>query len=105
MSFLDKLKQLTAWDADPALTEDELEDVLAGVALEDAVGLAPLHEEWTPTYDINAAATQAWLLKAAKAASLVDEPTAGIVTSKIFDNCRSMARIYAAKRKMSVTVG
>lgn len=82
-----------------------MEDVLAGVALEDAVGLAPLHEEWTPTYDINAAATQAWLLKAAKAASLVDEPTAGIVTSKIFDNCRSMARIYAAKRKMSVTVG
>jgi hypothetical protein len=102
MSYLDKLKQLTAWDAEPSLTETELEDVLAGVALEDAVGLAPLHEEWTPTYDINAAAAQAWLLKAAKAASLTDEPTAGAVTSKIFDNCRAMARIYAGKRRMSV---
>jgi hypothetical protein len=64
--------------------------------------LAPLHEAWTPTYDINAAAAQAWLLKAAKAASLTDEPTAGAVTSKIFDNCRAMARIYAGKRRMSV---
>jgi hypothetical protein len=104
MSNLDKLKQLTAWDAEPTLTETELEDVLTGVALEDPQGLAPLHEEWTPTYDINAAAAQAWLLKAAKAASLTDEPTAGNVTSKIFDNCRAMARIYAGKRRMSVDI-
>ena len=99
MDPIDKLKQLTAWEADPALTEDELESALAAFALEDAAGLAPLHEEWTPTYDLYAAASQAWLLKAAKAADLTDEPTAGVVTSKIFENCRAMARIYAAKRK------
>jgi hypothetical protein len=102
MDFLDKLKQLTAWDQTPALTEDELEELLAAAALEDAAGLAPLHEEWTPTYDLNAAASQAWLIKAARAAATVDEPTAGEVTSRIFENCRSMARIYAGKRKVSV---
>jgi len=95
---------MTAWDAEPSLTETELEDTLAAVALEDAAGLAPLHEEWTPTYDLNAAATKAWLLKAAKAASLVDEPTAGVVTSRIFENCRAMARIYSAKRRTSLAV-
>lgn len=104
MSYLNKLKQLTAWDAEPALTEDELNELLAATALEDAAGLAPLNEEWTPTYDLNAAASQGWLIKAARAAALVDEPTAGVVTSKIFDNCRAMARIYAGKRKMSVEI-
>ena len=104
MSYLDKLKQLTAWDSAPALTEDELEELLAAAALEDAAGLAPLHEEWTPTYDLNAAASQAWLIKAARAAATVDEPTAGEVTSRVFENCRAMARIYAGKRKVSVSV-
>lgn len=102
MSALDKLKMMTDWSTVPALTEDELEDALAAAALEDANGLAPLHEEWTPTYDINAAAAAAWLIKAARAAATVDEPTAGVVTSKVFDNCRAMARIYAAKRKAAV---
>ena len=104
MDYLDKLKLMTAWDTEPALTEDELEEALAAAALEDANGFAPLHEEWTPTYDLNAAAAKVWLIKAARAAATVDEPTAGIVTSKVFDNCRAMARIYTAKRKVTVAV-
>ena len=95
---------MTAWDADPALMEDELDELLSGAALTDAAGLAPLNEEWTPTYDINAAAAQGWLIKAARAAATTDEPTAGMVTSKIFDNCRTMARLYAGKRTTSVSV-
>lgn len=85
MSYLDTLKQLTAWDVEPTLTELELEDILTTAALEDAAAVA-----------------QAWLIKAARAAATVDEPTAGTVTSKIFDNCRSMARIYAGKRTMTL---
>jgi hypothetical protein len=104
MEPLDKLKLLTAWDAEPALTEDDLGELLAAAALADQSGLAPLHEEWSPTYDLYAAAAAAWLIKAARAAATVDEPTAGAVTSKIFDNCRAMARIYAAKRRISVPV-
>ena len=104
MEPVDKLKQMTAWDAEPTLTEDELTDLLSQAALEDGAGLAPLNEEWTPTYDLNAAAVAGWLIKAGRAAATVDEPTAGVVTSKIFDNCRSMARIYAGKRNRSVSV-
>ena len=77
MEYLDKLKQMTAWDAEPELTEEELEGFLAAAALEDVNGLAPLHEEWTPTYDLNAAATAAWLIKAARAAALVDRADGG----------------------------
>ncbi len=104
MTFLEKLKLLTAWDTAPELTEDELEETLAAAALQDANGLAPLHEEWTPTYDLNAAAAAAWLIKASRVAATTDEPAAGMVTSKIFDNCRSMARIFGGKRTMSVSV-
>lgn len=102
---LEKLKRMTAWTTEPALSENDLEGLLAAAALEDANGLAPLNEEWTPTYDLNAAAAQAWLTKAARASALVevDPPGSGIVTSKVFENCRAMARVYAVKRKVTVT--
>jgi len=95
---------MTAWDNEPTLTEDDLGELLAAAALQDINGLAPANEEWTPTYDLNAAAVAGWLIKAARVAATVDEPTAGVVTSKVFDNCRSMARIYAARRKVSVAM-
>lgn len=104
MNAIDKLKQLTAWDAEPALTEDDLAELLAASSLEDANGLAPINEEWTPTYDLNAAAVAGWLIKAGRAAGTVDSPASGPATSKIFDNCRTMARLYAAKRKVSVSI-
>ena len=104
MEPIDKLKQLTAWDIEPTLTEDELDELLAVAAVKDADGLTPEEAEWTPTYDLNTAAARGWLIKAGRAAATVDEPEAGMVTSKVFDNCRSMARIYASKRTASVLI-
>ena len=104
MTNLEKLKLLTSWDAEPSLTEDDLGELLAATSLEDANGLAPINEEWTPTYDLNAAAAQGWLIKAGRAAATIDTPESGPATSKIFDNCRRMARIYAAKRNTSMAI-
>lgn len=100
-----KLKKLTAWDTEPALTEEELDELLAAAALEDTAGLAPLHEEWSPTYDLNAAAASAWLIKAGRASSTTEtEPESFYITSKIFDNCCRMAGIYRAKGRISLSV-
>ncbi len=106
MTALDKLKLITAWTDDPALTEAELEDILEAAALMDEGGRAPETEGWSPTYDVNRAASEAWLIKAARAAVLVevDPPGSGIVTSKVFDNCRRMARLYQARRSMTVSI-
>lgn len=95
---------MTAWETEPALADGEIDELLASAALEDAAGLEPLNEEWTPTYDLNAAAAAGWLIKAGRASELteVDPPGSGIVTSKVFDNCRAMARIYRAKVRMSL---
>ena len=46
---LEKLKRLSAWEAEPALSEDDLEAILGGAALVDINGLEPSHEEWTRT--------------------------------------------------------
>lgn len=96
----EKLKRITAWDAEPTLSEGDLDAALAASALADIDGLAPSDVAWKPTYDLNAAAAACWLVKAARASpqTEVDPPGSGIVTSKVFDNCRAMARIYAAKR-------
>ena len=94
---------MTAWDVEPALTEDDLAASLDVAAIADAAGLAPINEEWDPTYNLNAAAADAWLTKAARAAATTDEPTAGVVTSKVFDNCRAMARIYSVRKAASVS--
>lgn len=93
MTDLDKLKQMTAWDTEPCLTEGELTEALQGSIIEES------------RYDLNAAASQAWLIKAARMAGVVEsnpDSESGF-TSKVFENCRAMARIYAAKRHMNVS--
>ena len=90
---------MTAWTVEPALTEDDLAASLASAAKMDANGYTPVDEEWQPTYDLNAAAANAWLTKAARASSTTEgDPATGPVTSKVFDNCRAMAKLFAAKR-------
>ena len=98
----DKLKKLTAWDTAPALAEAELDELLVQTSTVDADGFSPADDEWVPTYDINAAAAAGWLIKAGRASELTEIDGSGVVTSKVFDNCRAMARIYRAKCKWSV---
>ncbi len=106
MEAIEKLKLLTAWDLEPVLSEAELGEALANYAIADSQALAPVNEEWSPTYNLNAAAAHAWMIKAARAAATVeiDPPLSGIVTSKVFENCRSMARIFAAKGTGNVSI-
>src|SRR5215203_2895003 len=100
----DKLKKMTAWDTAPALADAEIDELLEQSSLMDSTGLAPLTLEWTPTYDLNAAAAAGWLIKAGRASELVevDPPGSGLFTSRVFDNCNEMARIYRSKSRIAV---
>lgn len=102
-TFEDKLKRITAWDAEPALTETEIGELLAGAQVADESGVSPQNDDWEPTYDLNSAAANGWLIKAARAANTTEtEPESLNVSSKIFDNCLKMARMYSRKRIGSV---
>lgn len=101
----EKLKILTAWDTEPALTEDELDELLLLSSLEDKEGRPPADEDWEPTYDLNSAAATAWLIKAGRASSTTEtEPDSFYVTSKIFDNCCRMAKIFRAKSSTTLSM-
>lgn len=105
MEPIEKLKLLTAWNLEPVLSADELNESLWAYATADANGFAPISEAWTPTYNLNAAAAHVWLIKAARAAATVEvEAGSGIVTSKVFENCRSMAKTFAAKGTATISV-
>ena len=104
-SAKEKLKKLTAWTTEPALTDVEIDELLAASGLADAEGNAPSSEDWTPTYDINAAAAEGWLIKAGRAASTTEtEPDSLQVTSRVFENCVRLARLYSTKRAASARV-
>jgi hypothetical protein len=99
MTPLEKLEAFSAWDLEPALAEEELETLLSSAAKADAAGRNPQHEEWAPTYDMNAAAAAAWLLKAGRAFSAVEtDPETLAAASRVFDNCMRMAAAYGSKR-------
>src|SRR5437763_16940692 len=102
----DTHKKMTAWDTDPALTDGEIDELLIPCCLMDNQGRVPSDPDWTPTYDLNSAAAAGWLIKAARASATVevDPPGSGVVTSKVFENCRAMARIYRANCQLSVSM-
>ncbi|HSI87842.1 MAG TPA: hypothetical protein VK918_02220 [Pyrinomonadaceae bacterium] len=105
MTALEELKMLTDWDAEPALTETEVSDILDAAALTDEADLAADDEGWDPTYDMNRAASRAWLVKAARAASLTEaDPETGKPTSIIFENCRRMATLFSSRRNATTTL-
>jgi hypothetical protein len=103
----DKLKKMTAWDMPPELADAELDELLDQASKADAAGVAPGGVGWVPTYDLNAAAAAGWLIKAGRASMLVevDPPGSGIYTSKVFDNCRAMAKTYSTRCRMTVGTG
>jgi hypothetical protein len=105
-TVLEKLKRMTASATEPTMTDSEVGELLSASSLSDTNGMPPDDDGWEPTYDLNAAAAAGWLIKAGRAAQLteVDPPGSGIVTSKVFENCRAMARAYEAKRKVTVRI-
>ncbi|HYJ92166.1 MAG TPA: hypothetical protein VEV84_12710 [Pyrinomonadaceae bacterium] len=102
----DRLKKMAAADVEPTLTDDEIDALLVPCCLKDKEGRAPTDIDWTPTYDLNSAAASAWMIKAARASATVevDPPGSGIFTSKVFENCRAMARIYRAKCRLGMSM-
>lgn len=101
----DKLKKMTAWTTEPALSDAEIDELLLQSEVADAEGNAPESAAWIPTYDLNAAAASGWTLKAGRAASTTETAPDGVyVTAKVFDNCLRMAKYYSSKRSAGVRV-
>lgn len=84
--------------ARPALTDPELDAILAAYALRDTDGRAPVDDGWSPTYAMNAAAAEGWRQKAARVAADFNFSADGASFSKgeVLARCLEMEAHYAA---------
>ncbi len=96
---------MIAADSEPKLESGDIELLLASYAKVDKNGKSPSAAEWIPTYNINAAATEAWRWKAAKASELISVDLDGerMSSNQVFEHCERMARMYSRKLAGSVT--
>jgi hypothetical protein len=90
------LARLAAVDLDPALDAGEVEAIIAAAKRPDAEGREIIDDEWVETYDVRAAAVEAWETKAGKAAGRADIARGGssVKRSSVHEACLRMARLY-----------
>ncbi len=102
-----RLKAMTASASEPTLTNTEIDALLTQYSVEDADGLAPSDEDWTPTYNMRAAAAEGWRWKAGRCANLVSADLDGdrLSSNQIYDHCLAMVKQYAGAASPSIGQG
>lgn len=101
-----RIEVMTAWDSEPTLSSTEVSMLLELAQRADVDGFAPSHDDWTPTYDLNAAAAEGWRWKAAKVAGKFDVSTDGqaVSRSQMVAHCQQMADQYRRKIVQQIPV-
>jgi hypothetical protein len=102
---VDKLSRLIDADTDPALSDDDMDDLLDVAARPDTAGRTRADDAWEPTWDINAAAAEGWLRKASKAVSRFSFAEDGqrFERAQIYAHCIRQNELYARKAMGSLT--
>lgn len=92
-----QLERMTDSDTDPALTADDIADLLNVAAREDAAGLTRASGSWTPTWDLNAGAAEGWARKAGKAASRFSFAEDGqrFERAQLYQHCIRQHELYS----------
>jgi len=79
-----------------------LADIIARYPLPDTNGVFPEENEWTPRYDLNAAAADVWAEKAAALAAQYDFDADGAAfkRSQAYEQAMKQARYYRSRRSL-----
>ena len=100
----DRLAILAQAKANPTLCPSELDYCLLRARVCDPHGVPPSDPTWCPSWNINYAAREAWLLKAGKAANYhavtIDGRT--FAADQVFKQCRQMSEDF--RRRIVGTV-
>jgi hypothetical protein len=98
-----EVSRLRRWLVEP--TADTFSDTDLSAAIErhplpDAAGLQPTDADWTPVYDLHAAASDLWAEKAGALAGAFDFSADGATfnRSQAYDHARRQAAYHAARR-------
>ena len=85
---------------DPCVASEEIDIFLSMAKRLDENGVEPNDtENWTPTWDVNYAVAQIWLLKAGRLAGFYMFMSGGKMFSRqqFYDHCMRQYRIYLSK--------
>ena len=89
----------------PALTDAEVDQLVADAKIADAAGRAPDHPDWTPTFDSWGAVADAWRMKAGRCAPKVNLTLDGgdtVALSQMYAHCMSQAATYDERRLSAI---
>lgn len=103
---LARLERMTAASEEPALSSEELADLLGLSEIADSNGVAPGQDGWSPTWDLNRGAAEGWQWKAAKVASRFDFQADGASyhREQVMQNCERLAGSYRRKITSDVSL-
>ena len=101
-----QLAVLIAKTSQPVVTDEEIDVLLDGARRPDANGLVYGDDDYSPTWNLNAAAAAAWSLKAGRCADLVDMSVGDLrmSNSKLFEHCNTKAAEFRSMLIGSIPV-
>jgi len=106
MAAIDTLTLHLQPTIDPAVSDDELEALLAGAVRPDSEGRSPTDDEWEETYCVAQAIADGWRLKAAKAsgAYAFADGNLSLHREQVVENCLKMEKQWRRRVATSVEV-
>ena len=102
VALIAKLRRMIAEPTDATYTDGDLEDTIEEHAALDSKGYAPDSDDWTATYDLNAAAAALWEEKATAFVGLYDFNADGgsFNRSQAYEQAMKMARHYHSRKRV-----
>ena len=92
-----RLEAMVQYSEQPSLSADEVDLLLDLARRADRYGVTPSSEDWTPSWDLSAAAAEGWRRKAGKVAGRFNVTLDGesLLRAQAFAHCLRMAEQYA----------
>ena len=102
VALIAKLRRMIAEPTTTTYTDDMLEDTIEEYAVLDSEGYAPDSDDWTATYDLNAAAAAIWEEKATAYVGQYDFNADGgsFNRSQAYEQAMKMARHYHSRKRV-----
>lgn len=101
-----KLELMVLAYEDPELSIDHIDDILTSARRPDPDDLDYSDDDWTPTWDLDAAAAEGWRRKAGLAAARFNfaEDSQRFDRAQIYAHCLSQAEQYARRSMGAIPV-
>lgn len=105
-AMVTRLRRMVAEATTDTYDDDALTELIELYPVLDSEGMSQEDDDWIPSYDLNAAAGDVWMEKAASLNGSYDFGADGSTFSRsqTFEHAKKMARHYGARRQVGTIV-